>query len=263
MATAVPGATDPTSQAIIQAGNAYQAKIISWVNNSGLAGTVLGEWITSLQGGSLAGPAQQVGKWIFGYKYTSGDYALGEVFIDRVLGHATTSRWNTPDELVPVSWAWMTALFGLPIAVNTDLDTLSNSGSLSDYLNGRPEQKGYVTQAQVTRAHQLMQTIVGYPRVGGWATPDIFFLLPYAAPIPDPRTPNALYNGTLPTGQQVQNGILVTKSSTGDSAVIQQAPPPVIPPVTPPKKMQPKTVLLIAIIGVVLLATVLILKSKK
>lgn len=155
-------------------------------------------------------------KWISGYKYTSGDYALGEIFLNRVLNKQTSSRWDTPDAIVPLAWYYFTGLFGIPIAVNTDLDWLAAHDDLEGYYQQRPEQRGYITQAQVTRAHQLinMPQMQLSNKYGQWP-PDIFSLVPYVAPIPDARLAGQLFTGTFPNGQQFVNGVPTTNATKG------------------------------------------------
>lgn len=174
---------------------------------------------------ALSGSIGVIAKWISGYKYTGGDYALGEIFLNRVLGKETSSRWDTPDAVVPIAWMYFTQMFGLPIAVNTDLDQLRDHGDLEGYLQARPEQRGYVTQAQVTRAHYMLnlpalKAVSPYgDKYGPWP-PSIFGAVPYVAPIPDARTPGALFNGTMFNGQEIVNGLPKTNATKGENITI-------------------------------------------
>lgn len=163
-----------------------------------------------------------ISKMISGYTYTGGDYALGEIFMNRVMGKQTSSRWDTPDPVIPVAWVYFTTLFGIPIAVNTDFDNIE-SGSLSQYLSGRPEMEGAITQEQVTRAKMLLDELGHSDKMIQWP-PSSFGVLPYVAPIPAGRLPGELFNGTLPNGQQVQNGYPVTVATSGNSAVVPGGP---------------------------------------
>lgn len=163
--------------------------------------------------------------WLKSYQFTGGDYALGEIFLNRVMDKATTSRWDTPDSVVPIAWLYFSTLFGLPIAVNTDFDSIE-TGSLATYLAGRPEQRGFVTQDQVTRAKLLFDTLghTSQQTVPQWP-PTSYGLIPYAGPIPDPRIPGKLFTGQLPNGQQVQDGIPVSAAATaGSEAQVPGAP---------------------------------------
>lgn len=192
---------DPTADAAI---NATQ----SFVNSlpEGKLKHLLTQWLT---GGFLG----KMVKWIGGYKYTGGDYALGEIFLNRVMNKVTYSRWDTPDSIVPIAWEYFTTLFGIPIAVNTDFDNIRN-GTLEAYLKGRPEWTGYVTQEQVTRAHNLLMMLKPDDKYGQWP-PEAFNLLPYVAPIPDARNRGELYDGTLANGVLVRDGIPATATGAG------------------------------------------------
>ena len=175
-------------------------------------GTLVGDWLSDI--GNPAGALQDIAHAIGGYKYTGGDYALGEIFINRVMNKATTSRWDTPDGIVPIAWLYFSTLFGLPIAVNTDFDAIKN-GTLSAYLAGRPEQTGYVTQAQVTRANQLFNMLGAQTQTIPQWPPTAFGLLPYAGPIMDARRPGVKFTGTLPNGQEIRDGMPYTAPTTG------------------------------------------------
>lgn len=212
MATAsLPSTGDPEVDAGIQQAN-------SFVNSlpNGKLKTAFQQAMTT------SGIAIIVG-WIKGHQYTGGDYGLAEVLYTRVAGQSSSDRWTVPnkDGLVPLAWLYMTTLFGIPIAVSTDLDTLEASDSLEGYLTGRTEQRGFVTQEQVTRAHNLRVMLQDLPILGGWS-PDkgVFTLLPYVAPIPDPRIPGALFNGQMPNGQNIVNGEPVSDATAGASISI-------------------------------------------
>ena len=192
--------------------------------------------VSSLQG--IVGPNSEVGKWlgdlshpaqlitdvlkaIKGYKYTGGDYALAEIMQNRVQGKATTSRWQVPDELVPLAWTYFTTLFGVPIAVNTDLDHLL-SGDAAAYMAGRPERARDVTPAMIDRAIRLINLPAMRPvtqTTPQWGISS-FTLLPYVAPIPDPRVPGKLFSGMLPNGQQIVNGVPATAALKGGNVQV-------------------------------------------
>lgn len=209
--------TDPGLDQIIQIGTQVQAEIQKYASQAGLDGTVLGDWMKT--GGNPAQIIAQLGKWISGYKYTGGDYALGEIFLNRVLNKETHSRWDTPDAIVPVAWNYFTQLFGIPINVNTDIDGLGHK-TLEQYLQGRPEQRGYVTQAQIDRANALVNMFGNIQDKYGQWPPSAFGLLPYAGPIPDARILGQFYTGTLPNGQQVQSGYPYTAATQGGNVQI-------------------------------------------
>jgi hypothetical protein len=170
--------------------------------------------------------------WLSNYTYTDGDYALGEIFLNRVMNKATTNRWDTPDSVVPIAWLYMSTLFGIPIAVNTDFDNIQ-TGTLDAYLAGRPNQRGFVTQAQVTRAQQLLSMMGARTSqlVPQWPV-TAFSLLPYVGPIPDPRIAGQTFTGQLPNGQQVVNGIPVTDATSGSDVTTLDAGGNVVNPIT-------------------------------
>jgi len=200
---ATTGTSDPNS-AIIKAGEDYQAKMKSMVAGMGLSGTVIGDWIAA--GGNPLNEFKLVGTWLFGRKYTGGDYALGEIFLNRVLNKETNNRWDTPDAVIPIAWVYFTTLLGIPINVNTDIDGLGDK-TLEGYLSGRPEQRGHVTQAQIDRANMLVNRLGGTSDKYKQWPPSAFGLVPYVAPIPDPHIVGGLYNGPLPNGQKIVNGL--------------------------------------------------------
>jgi hypothetical protein len=210
MGAAIPATGDSTTDASVQAVNAFVQSLPD------------GELKTALNK-SMTGALPMIAKWISGYKYTGGDYALGEIFLNRVMNKATSSRWETPDQVVPIAWMYFTTLFGIPIAVNTDLDNIE-SGSLSQYLSGRGEQTGYVSQEQVTRAKHLLDMLGHRSQLDPQWPPSSFNILPYVGPIPDPRIPGMLFSGTLPNGQGMVNGLPVTAAAPGQGIMLPGAP---------------------------------------
>lgn len=223
---AQPGEPRPTAQVNGAGQLEYVRGTVGKNTSAPTTITAVATAATSLLSGNIASAVMSVlpliETWLSGYTYTGGDYALGEIFLNRVTDKATSSRWDTPDTVVPIAWMYFSTLFGIPVAVNTDLDTIE-SGSLDAYLQGRPEQRGYVTQAQVTRAKQLLDTLGHRTQEDPQWPPESFGLMPYVGPIPDPRIPGALFTGQLPNGQQVQNGYPVTAATAGGNAQIPGA----------------------------------------
>jgi hypothetical protein len=203
---------------------------------------------------SMSGALPIIATWIAGRTYTSGDYKLGEIFLNRVMGKSTSNWRDTPDQVVPIAWMYFSTLFGLPIAVNTDFDSIQN-GTLQAYLNGRPEQAGHVTQEQVTRANQLFNLPAMRPQkqtVPLWP-PTAFDLLPYVAPIPDPRVPGMPFTGTLPNGQNIVNGLPAAAAPVGQGVLVPGGP--TMAPATTASAFGNNTWLWIAaaVVGVILL----------
>lgn len=214
----IPMTGIPEADGIIKAINA----VLTPLQKQFPRGTLLGNWLSDI--GNPQQALSDIVHAITGYKYTGGDYALGEIFINRVMNTPTKDRWDTPDGIVPIAWLYMTTLFGLPIAVNTDFDSIE-TGSLETYLQGRPEQRGFVTQAQVERAKVLFDTLghTTQQTVPQWP-PTSYGLLPYVGPIPDARIPGQLFNGTLPNGQVIQNGYPATPSTSGLDVKVPGSP---------------------------------------
>jgi hypothetical protein len=220
---AEPGGYIRGLSAVNEAGQLVGGNTIGKNTSAATTTTAVANITTDLLSGNYVAAVMSVlpliETWIQGYTYTGGDYALGEIFLDRVANKQTSSRWDTPDAVVPVAWLYFSTLFGLPIAVNTDFDNIK-TGDLETYLHGRPEQRGFVTQEQVTRAKDLYDTLGnGNDKYGQWPAAS-FGLIPYAGPIPDPRIPGKLFSGTLPNGQQVTNGYPVSAATTGGNATV-------------------------------------------
>lgn len=213
-ATSIPKTGDAEVDSILQ----VVTPVIATLQQTFPRGTLFGDWLSD-----FANPGQalkDIGHLLFGYKYTFGDYALGEIFLNRVMNQQTSNRKDVPDGVVPIAWDYFTQLLGIPINVNTDIDYLGGNDSLEGYLQGRPEQRGYVTQAQVTRAHQLIQMFGNILSKYGQWPPSSFGLLPYAGPIPTAHGPGGLYTGVLPNGQQVVNGYPVSAATKGGNVIM-------------------------------------------
>lgn len=159
-----------------------------------------------------------------GRKYTTGEYRLGERFIDQVLhtnGPDTVKSYkDVPDNVVPQAQLLFTILFGVRITTDEDLWALS-SGSSAYYA--RPDKMDIPPQA-VERAVYLAQRY--YPsssfNIAEWNL-DYFSEYPLAAPIPDPVTFGKLYSGPLPGGGTATNGVINVNAETPLSS-LQQSP---------------------------------------
>lgn len=159
-----------------------------------------------------------------GRKYTTGEYRLGERFIDQVLhtnGPDTVKSYkDVPDNVVPQAQLMFTILFGVRITTDEDLWALS-SGSSAYYA--RPDKMDIPPEA-VERAVYLAQRY--YPsssfNIAEWNL-DYFSQFPLAAPIPDPLTFGKLYSGPLPGGGTATNGVINVNAETPLSS-LQQSP---------------------------------------
>jgi hypothetical protein len=211
---AVAGTGDPEVDNVL----AVVQPVIQDLQKQFPRGTLFGNWLSDF--GNLGQAMSDLGHLLFGYKYTGGDYALGEIFLNRVMGQATNNRWDVPNGVVPIAWDYFTQLLGVPINVNTDIDYLGGNDSLEGYLQGRPEQRGHVTQEQVTRAHQLIQLFGNIQDKYGQWPPTAFGVLPYAGPIPTAHGPGGLYTGVLPNGQSIVNGYPVSAATKGGDIIL-------------------------------------------
>lgn len=140
---------------------------------------------------------------IKGRKYTTGQYKLGERFIDQVQGGNVDQR-GVPDDAIPIAQTTFTILFGVRLTTNEDLDAI-NFGVQQYYQRG---EKDDVPREAVERAVFLAQHFYGfdtYNRVQ-WDM-RYFEIYPLVAPIPG-LTQGTLYTGELPGGARAVNGII-------------------------------------------------------
>lgn len=193
----------PGAQAVLMA-----AKVaISLLPEGGLK-----DW---LSGGPAAFLARLM-KVFFGRQYNTGNYVLGERYLDQVEAasgpDSIKTNWNVTEENVMTAVAFFTIVFGVRITDSSDLDAL-DSGPEAYYL--RPD-KGDVPRVAVDRACFLKQNY--YPistyNKAVWDL-DYFSQYPLLAPIPDPWNVGRLYNGPLPGGGTATNGIILIGEETG------------------------------------------------
>lgn len=159
-----------------------------------------------------------------GRKFTTGEYRLGERYIDQVLhtnGPDTVKSYrDVPDDVVKQAQLLFTILFGVRITNDEDLQSLS-TGSGAYYA--RPD-KIDIPPAAVDRAVFLAQRY--YPassfNLAEWDL-DYFSQFPLTGPIPDPYTVGKLYTGPLPGGGVATNGIIQINAETPLSS-LQQSP---------------------------------------
>lgn len=152
---------------------------------------------------------QKLWQAIFGKAFTTGQYRLGERFMDQIdpsgSANNAVSYRDVPDDVVENAMLIFTLLFGVRITTQEDLDALQ-VGRSAYYM--RPD-KNDIPQAAVDRAVFLKQTY--FPdstyNVSKWDT-DIFSQYPLVAPIPDPYHYGQLYTGPLPGGGNAKNGVI-------------------------------------------------------
>lgn len=146
---------------------------------------------------------------VFGRKYTTGQYRLGERLMDQVnpqgSANQVVSYRDVKDEVVNNAITLFTIFFGVRISTQEDLDALE-MGSTAYYL--RPD-KTDIPSAAVARAVYLKQTYFSDStyNTAKWDM-DIFSRYPLAAPIPDPYNVGSLYTGPLPGGGFAKNGMV-------------------------------------------------------
>jgi hypothetical protein len=154
----------------------------------------------------MANPIQfwkKIAQLFTGRKYTTGQYKLGERFVDQILG-GDTDYHKVTDDIVAQAQTTFTILFGVRITTGEDLDALTYG---YDYYYWRGE-KGDIPQEATERAVFLAQNY--YPvstyNHGQW-DPRYFEIYPLVAPIPG-LDQGTLYNGELPGGAICVNGII-------------------------------------------------------
>lgn len=141
-----------------------------------------------------------------GRKYTTGQYVLGERFIDQILPgpNDAARRGDVPDDIVPKATDFWTTVFGVRITTSEDLDAL-DYGAEAYYK--RPD-KADIPRAAVNRAVFLKQNYfpISTYNVQKWDT-SFFEKYPLVAPIPGIK-PGTLFSGELPGGAIAVNGVV-------------------------------------------------------
>jgi len=138
-----------------------------------------------------------------GRKYTSGQYVLGERFIDQIVG-GNVSRSQVSDADVAQAQTLFTILFGVRITTGEDLDAL-DYGVQAYYNRG---EKSDVPREAVERAVFLKQHFYPISSYNNYKWDTIYFeQYPLVAPIPG-LTEGTLYSGDLPGGAVAVNGII-------------------------------------------------------
>lgn len=162
----------------------------------------LKEWVS-------ANPIQfwkKIIQLITGRKYTTGQYVLGERFIDQILPGANDAarRGDVPDDIVLKATDFFTIVFGVRITTQEDMDALDYG---PDAYYKRPD-KTDIPRAAVNRAVFLKQNYfpISSYNVRKWDT-TMFEKYPLVAPIPGIK-PGTLYSGELPGGAIAVNGVV-------------------------------------------------------
>lgn len=152
--------------------------------------------------------------------YTSGAYALGEIYRRNVLGESIATRDDrvVGDEAVYLARNIFTAGFGIFIGSNTDLD-LVRDGNWPAYRDKmkkeNPKYFPFLTQAQFERAVILKKTYFPYQRNPPPARWDLtnFGRLPYLGKIPDVENPGEWMTAELPGGVFLADGQFINPTT--------------------------------------------------
>lgn len=159
-----------------------------------------------------------------GRTYQTGQYILGERFIDQVQG-GNVGRRDVADEVVPVARMFFTICFGVRINNAEDLDALD--AGIDAYYQ-RPNKQDIPREA-VERAVYLKQNF--YPartyNVRQWDL-QYFEKFPLVAAIPEMNAHTTLeelnvgklYTGTIPGGAYAVDGVIPVDAQT----VLRQLP---------------------------------------
>jgi len=161
----------------------------------------------------VSNPTGAIINLIKGKKYTSGNYALGEMYMRNILGMSQIQkRGDVPDEYVPQAWQFFTLALGTEVGANDHLDRLFESAT--SYINYMSPQIGAqnINPAAVQRAHDILRMLNYGPAIRDTTWPlKTFGAIPYVYPIPDVE-PGAFYSGYHPiTNIQLTNGFPVNQ----------------------------------------------------
>jgi hypothetical protein len=161
----------------------------------------------------VSNPTGAILNLIKGKKYTSGNYALGEMYMRNILGMSQIQkRGDVGDEYVPQAWQFFTLALGIEIGANDHLDRLYESAQ--SYINYMSPQIGAqnINPEAVQRAHDILRLLNYGPAIRDVAWPlRTFGAIPYVYPIPDVE-PGSFYSGYHPiTNIPLNNGYPVNQ----------------------------------------------------
>lgn len=176
--------------------------VLSFLPEGGLK-----SWLTTFVGN----PVKGLKELILGKKYTSGDYALGEIFMRNILGQPEIqNRGMVPDGVVPQAWDFFTSALGVRIGSGDHLNELAKSPT--NYFNWLGVASDDVPQANAQRAHEILK-LLGYPANQLDARRNVkwnlktFAAKPYIFPLPGTAV-GTMYNGQHPIlGVRIENGM--------------------------------------------------------
>jgi len=155
-----------------------------------------------------------------GRAFTSGEYRLGERYLDQVVSAAgpdtVKSYREVDDKIVPEAILFFTIVFGVRITTDDDLWAL-DEGAASYRQRPGLDYKGMgdISDAALARAVYLKQTF--FPSsTYNLLTWDLekFAEYPLVSPIPDPYAFGKLYSGPLPGGGTATDGVILVDMDT-------------------------------------------------
>jgi hypothetical protein len=228
----------------------------------------------------VSNPTGAIINLIKGKKYTSGNYALGEMYMRNILGMSQIQkRGQVTDEYVPQAWQFFTLALGIEIGANDHLDRLYESAQ--SYINYMSPQIGAqnINPEAVQRAYEILRLLNYGPAIRDVTWPlKTFGAIPYVYPIPDVE-PGSFYSGYHPiTNVQLSNGYPVnqpgkpvqtttttTQNSPGTTAVNNTGTDGVIPkpPAPPGEPMDTTTKVVIGVVGLVIVGGIIYAVTKK
>lgn len=158
----------------------------------------------------LKDPVGSIVTLLKGRTYTSGTYALGEIYMRNILGYTQVeSRQQVPDSIIIQAETFWTVSVGCLIGSNDHLDQLAISADA--YWNWDQNLRSNTTFEQAQRGHEILKAI-GYPTSNRYSTYPLplFASIPYIYPIPT-FAPGAYFTGVHPiTGVTFKNGYPIT-----------------------------------------------------
>lgn len=179
-------------------------------------------------------PTQALINLIKGRTYTSGEYALGEIYMRNILGMMEIqSRQQVPDAYAVQARQFFTVALGVHIGSGDHLNELVKS--VDAYYSWMPSNVDSATpRPALERAHKILKQLNYGPSVrdSRWPLPT-FGALPYVYPIPD-LTAGSLYTGVHPIlNINIENGYPISIQPT-PTPIPTPGGGPVNPPPNPP-----------------------------
>lgn len=216
---------DEDGESALQATQDSISSLVSWLPDGGLKNFLTG---------FLKDPISALVSLIKGRTYTSGEYALGEIYMRNILGMAEIqSRQAVPDAYAVQARRFFSVAMGVHIGSGDHLNELVKS--VDAYYAWMPANVDAATsRPQLERAHQVLKMLNYGPAVRDLRWPLAKFSeLPYIYPVPD-ISPGSLFSGTHPIlnidfkdGYPLQTTYPVPQGpGTGEPAPTDPPPPP-------------------------------------